>query len=127
VSSALDHIEAQAQFDGPEHAVHLRVAEHNDRIYLDLADECWQAAEVSATGWHIVGSPPVHFIRTPGMLPFPLPERGGSVETLAPFLNLPGRDEFVLVVAWRWLHCETEGPTRYWRSPANRGPQRPSD
>ncbi len=40
--SALDHIEAQAQFDGAEHAVHLRVAEHNGRIYLDLADPCWR-------------------------------------------------------------------------------------
>jgi hypothetical protein len=28
VALALDHIEAQAQFDGPERAIHLRVAEH---------------------------------------------------------------------------------------------------
>jgi hypothetical protein len=34
------------------------------------------------------------------MLPLPIPQRGGSIEALAAFLNLPGPDEFVLVVAW---------------------------
>ena len=110
VTSALDHIEAQAQFDGPEHAVHVRVAEHNDRIYLDLADECWRAVEVGATGWRIVSAPPVRFIRTPGMLPLPVPERGGSIEALARLLNLPGRDEFVLAVTWLLAALRSGGP-----------------
>src|SRR5258707_14631731 len=39
ISSALDLLEAQAQFDGPERSVHVRVAEHAGHIYLDLADE----------------------------------------------------------------------------------------
>jgi hypothetical protein len=34
------------------------------------------------------------------MLPIPAPERGRSVEALASFLNLPSRNEFVLIVAW---------------------------
>lgn len=33
-------------------------------------------------------------------MPLPLPGRGGSIDALAPLLNLPGRDDFVLVVAW---------------------------
>src|SRR5881398_950199 len=39
IRSALDLLEARAQFDGPERAVHVRIAEHAGRIYLDLADE----------------------------------------------------------------------------------------
>jgi hypothetical protein len=35
--STLDLLEARAQFDGAERAVHLRVAEHAGHIYLDLA------------------------------------------------------------------------------------------
>jgi hypothetical protein len=34
------------------------------------------------------------------MLPISAPERGGSVEALASFLNLPSRHDFVLIVAW---------------------------
>ena len=94
----------------PSDAVHVRVAEHNDRIYLDLADECWRAVEVGASGWRIVSAPPVRFIRTPGMLPLPVPERGGSIEALARLLNLPGRDEFVLVVAWLLAALRSGGP-----------------
>ena len=38
----LDLLEARAQFDGPERAVHVRVAEQAGHIYLDLADEHWR-------------------------------------------------------------------------------------
>ena len=37
---AADLLEARAQFDGPERAVHIRTAEHSQRIYLELADPC---------------------------------------------------------------------------------------
>ena len=39
IRAALDLLEARAQFDGPERAVHIRIAEHAGCIYLDLADE----------------------------------------------------------------------------------------
>src|SRR5260221_685675 len=63
IRSALDLFEAQAQFDGPERAVHVRLAEHAGRIYLDLADERWRAVEIGPDGWRVVGSPPVRFRR----------------------------------------------------------------
>src|SRR5215510_10961420 len=34
IRSALDLLEARAQFDAPERAVHIRVAEHAGHIYL---------------------------------------------------------------------------------------------
>jgi hypothetical protein len=34
--SALDLLEAQAQFDDPDRTVHIRIAEHAGHIYLDL-------------------------------------------------------------------------------------------
>jgi hypothetical protein len=36
IRSSLDLLEARAQFDAPERAVHIRVAEHAGHIYLDL-------------------------------------------------------------------------------------------
>ena len=44
------------------------------------------------------------------MLPLPMPERGGSIETLASFLNLPARDDQVLVVSWLLGALQHAGP-----------------
>lgn len=54
--SALDLLEARAQFDAPERAIHVRVAEHAGHIYLDLADEGWRAVEIGPGGWQVIGS-----------------------------------------------------------------------
>src|SRR3974390_760974 len=54
IRSLLDLLEARAQFDAPERAVHIRVAPHEGRIYLDLADYRWQAVEVGPEGWRIM-------------------------------------------------------------------------
>src|SRR2546422_4389471 len=78
IRSALDLLEALAQFDASERAVSIRVAEHAGRLYLDLADEHWRAVEIGADGWRVLGCPQVRFRRTPGMLPLPVSERGRS-------------------------------------------------
>jgi hypothetical protein len=110
VRSILDLLEARAQFDAPERAIHIRVARHDDRIYLDLADHLWQAVEVEPDGWRIMTHPPVRFRRAAGMLPLPMPERGGSIETLASFLNISARDDQVLVVSWLLGALHHPGP-----------------
>src|SRR5438552_1447008 len=46
IRSALDLLEARAKFDGPERAVHIRIAEHAGHIYLDLADQQWRAIDI---------------------------------------------------------------------------------
>src|SRR3954453_15442729 len=50
IASALDLLEARAQFDAPERAVSMRLAEHAGRIYLDLADQHWRAVAIGADG-----------------------------------------------------------------------------
>jgi hypothetical protein len=110
IRSAVDLLEARAQFDAPERTVHIRVAEHDGRIYFDLADNDWRAVQIGPDGWHVVTSPPVRFRRAAGMLPLPIPQRGGSIEALAAFLNLPAPDEFVLVVAWLLAALQRGGP-----------------
>jgi hypothetical protein len=110
ISSELDLLEARAQFDSPERSVHVRVAGDAARIYLDLADEHWRAVEIGPDGWWVNKSPPVRFRRPAGMLPLPVPERGGSIEVLKPFLNLSSRNDFVLVVAWLLAALRPGGP-----------------
>src|SRR5262245_44212547 len=50
------------------------------------------------------------FRRAAGMLPLPVPQGGGSIEELASFLNLSGRNDFVLVVAWLLATLRAGGP-----------------
>ena len=110
MSAALNVLEAQAQFDGPERDVSVRVAEHDGLIYLDLADEFWRCVEIGPGSWRVADDAPVRFRRAAGMLPLPLPARGGSIEELALFLNLPHHDDFVLVVAWLLGALRPGGP-----------------
>ena len=110
IGSALNLLEARAQFDAPERAVNIRVAEHAGRLYLDLADEHWRAVAIGPDGWRVLGCPPVRFRRSPGMLPLPVPERGASVEALRSFLNLSNQNDFVLIVAWLLAALRSGGP-----------------
>jgi hypothetical protein len=88
IRAALELLEARALFDGEQHTIHLRVAEHEGRLYLDLCDNAWRAIEIDAEGWRVVERPPAKFRRTRGAQPLPEPERGGSLEELRPFLNV---------------------------------------
>jgi hypothetical protein len=108
--STLDLLEARALFDAPERTMHVRIAECAGHIYLDLADDRWRAVEIGPDGWRVIGSPPVRFRRPAGMLPIAAPERGESVEALNSFLNLPSRNELVLVVAWLLAALRFGGP-----------------
>jgi hypothetical protein len=110
IRSTLDLLEARALFDAPQRTVHIRVAKHEGRIYLDLADKHWRSVEIGPKGWWVVSSPPVRFRRAAGMLPLPTPEGGGCLETLATFLNLPGSDEFILILAWLLAALRPSGP-----------------
>src|SRR5262249_55630653 len=110
LASALDLLEARAQFDAPEHSVSVRIAEHAGHIYLDLADERCRAVEIRPDRWRVLESPPLRFRRPAGMLALPLPERGGSIEALRSFLNLPHQNDFVLVIAWLLATLRPGGP-----------------
>jgi hypothetical protein len=106
IRSALDLLEARAQFDSPERKVHVRIAEHRGRIYLDLADEQWRY--LTDGGWsnaHQCAS-----ARPAGILPLSVPEQGGSIEALNSFLNLASRNDFVLIVAWLLAALRAGGP-----------------
>jgi hypothetical protein len=124
--SALDLLEARAQFDAPERAIHVRVAEHAGHIYLDLADEGWRAVEIGPGGWRVIGSPPVRFRRPAGMLPLPVPEPGGSIEPLVPLLNLASRNDLVLVVMWLLATLRSAGPYPLLAISGEQGRRKPS-
>jgi hypothetical protein len=85
---------------GKELAVQTRLATLGRSIYLDLCNERWEAVEITADGWRVVGDPPVKFRRSRGMLALPTPTGGGSVSDLRPFVNVANDDDFALLVAF---------------------------
>jgi hypothetical protein len=110
MQSALNVMEAKAQFDAPEREVFVRVGGANGRLYLDLADQTWRAVEIDATGWRVTDNPPVRFRRAAGIRPLPMPVASGSIVTLRSFLNVRSDADFVLVAAWLLAAFSNHGP-----------------
>src|SRR5262245_58523925 len=84
IRSALDLLEARSQFDGPERAVHIRIAEHAGHIYLDLADKHWRAVEIGLDGWRLIECPPVRFRRPAACCRCLSPSRVGRLKPSIP-------------------------------------------
>ena len=96
-------IESRALFDHPKLSVHRRVGGGPEVIYIDLGDEAWTAAKVTATGWELLPHP-VKFVRAKGMHALPHPITGGHVDELRRFINVgdggAGEARWALVLAW---------------------------
>lgn len=112
----LELLTSKALFDGPEMSVFLRVGEDSGVLYMDLCDEKWRTVKITSSGWEIVRGwevveepPPVFFRRTQGMMPLPIPEHGGSIDELEPFLNISS-DQFILVKGWLLAALRSRGP-----------------
>jgi len=78
--------------------LHLRVAQHDDALWLDLGDQTGRAIEITADGWSIA-EPPVLFKRTVLMSSLPEPVSGGTLNDLWTWLNVTEADR-PLVIAW---------------------------
>ena len=98
MKNALGTLRAHARFEGEQYEVYLRVAEHDDKIYLDLGDREWRAVEIDINGWRVIHDPPVRFRRPTGMAALPVPQPGGSIAQLRSLVNL-SEPIFVLYVA----------------------------
>jgi hypothetical protein len=103
-------LEARALFDGPARLVFVRVGEADGVIYVDLANDRWEAVEVTPAGWRVVVNPPVKFQRTRGMLPLPLPIRGGAIGELRPFVNVATNNDLILLLSWQVAAFRPQGP-----------------
>ena len=100
LKDAVSTLESMALFEGPERPIFVRIAKERGAIYLDLANACGQVVEVDTDGWRVVNDAPVKFWRARGMLPLPVPEHGGELYDLQPFVNIGSDQDWVLLTAW---------------------------
>ena len=110
LDEALNIFESKAMFEGEQHNVYVRVAGDGCHIYIDLGDKLWQVAKVIPGSWEITQKVPVKFIRPKGMLELPIPIKGGSLETLKEFINLPDEESWVLLVSYLLFSLTPKGP-----------------
>lgn len=111
VQDAITALAGRARYDGLERSVHIRLAEHDGTIYLDLCDGSWRVVAIDAMGWRIVNSRdvPVRFRRSKGMLALPTPADGVTLATLRSFINLTDAD-WILFVAALIAALRPQGP-----------------
>jgi hypothetical protein len=107
---ALRLLEAWAQFAGDTRDVFVRVGRLDDALYVDLANAEWEAIKITRAGWQVVSEPPIAFRRARGMLPLPIPQRGGSLDALRDYINLGTDDDWRLVAGWLVGAVHPTGP-----------------
>ena len=100
ISEAVSMLEAIAEFKGERYEVFVRVGRQKDSVYIDLVNDAGELIEIDKDGWRIVTRPPIKFRRTPNMKALPRPIRNSSINKLRPFVNVSGKRDWVLVVAW---------------------------
>ena len=90
MQDTLSTLEAIALYgqDSITREVHLRIAQHEEKIYLDLGTTDWKAIEIAPTGWRSIDDPPVRFWRPDSLRPLPYPVTGGSLTELRDLLNV---------------------------------------
>src|SRR5262249_33102282 len=102
-----------AHFDGPEREVYTRIGGAHGKLYIDLANDRWQAIEVCAQGWSVIESKdvPIRFRRAPGMLALPVPVLlDDGVARLRSFLNVKSDADFELALACLLASMRDRGP-----------------
>ena len=112
VSDALGVLEQRA-LKGERVPVSVRIASEQDgAVYLDLGGPDWRVVEVTSTGWRVIhgAEAPVYFRRPAGLLPLPVPERGGSLEELRPFVNAGDDAGWRLLAGWLVAALRRCGP-----------------
>ncbi|WP_179443228.1 ATP-binding protein [Rhodococcus sp. ACPA1] len=102
LTDALQALEGMAQEMEPVET-HLRVARHDDAIWIDLGDVDENVIRLDPQGWRMVTDDdpvPVRFRRTKLTGALPIPENdGGDLDELWEFVNVDEADR-PLILAW---------------------------
>lgn len=98
LADAMFVLEGEALAAEPQN-LPIRVARHAVGIVYDLGDEAGRAVEITPSGWTVLPRSPVLFRRTALTGAMPEPLKGGALQTLEKFFNVPDPVR-PLLVAW---------------------------
>jgi hypothetical protein len=109
IQDAIETLAARALYEGEQMQVHLRVAEIDGVIYVDLGDQEWNIVRVDQESWTVCSSDVARFWRPDGFESLPMPEHGGTVELLRPLMNLSDDQQWLLFKACLVAPFRTHG------------------
>jgi hypothetical protein len=109
IQDAIGVLEGKALFEATQQPIWVRVAEHEGAIWLDLANERWEAVEITGGDWRVVADSPVRFRRPAGIRPLHTPVPGGTLEELRRFCNVDD-DGWKLVLGFLAVCLRPAGP-----------------
>lgn len=110
LQQVLEVLQARA-CTGPAHQTAIRVGLHNGIIiYLDLNNGSADPyVQITESGWRLVKTTPIKFLKTPGMLALPNPSRNGDYSSIWDLMNLT-EDDKKLCIAWQIASLVPTGP-----------------
>ncbi|MEX2172705.1 MAG: hypothetical protein WD851_25535, partial [Pirellulales bacterium] len=74
-----------------------------------LANDKRQVVEIDKNGWRVLNESPVMFRQEKGMLPLPVPQPGGSMDKLRPFVNVSD-EQWPLLLGFLVAALHPRGP-----------------
>jgi hypothetical protein len=110
IKDVINVLEGKAIYDGKEYELHIRKAQYDNKIYVDMGDAAWTVIEISKDGWKIIKECDVKFKRSKNMLPLPMPERGGEIDDLKDLINATNEENWILTLAWLTQAFWCRGP-----------------
>ncbi|WP_409432774.1 bifunctional DNA primase/polymerase [Litorimonas sp. RW-G-Af-16] len=92
LNEVISALEAEAQFNGSQQIPHVRLAEHEDAIYIDLGRLDGQSVKIDSSGWKVVTKTPIKFRRPSGFKELPLPQKSNGYSDMHRLLGLSGQN-----------------------------------
>ena len=83
-----------AKFGILQHPLSVRVARHDDSIWVDL--DGFKAVRVCTDGWEVNENPPILFRAYAHQRPLPIPERNGDWGLIHKYVNLNSEADLIL-------------------------------
>lgn len=100
LKEALATLSGLAKFHGECRNVHIRAASYENSYFIDLGEfGTSRAIQIDSTGWKIVDSLTVSFLRSEAMRQLPEPTVGGDLSALWEIINIPESSR-LLILAW---------------------------
>lgn len=102
ISTVISSIDSLGYFKGKKVNVYLRIAEVNDKVYVDLCNDKRQVLEIDAAGFRVLSESPVLFKRTQDMeeLPIPILNKNLDYLKLGNYLNVRTLDDLNMIVSF---------------------------
>ena len=103
IAEAVTVLEAQALYEATQHELDVRMVNSEGSIWYDLGDG--GAVRISKAGWEVTYNVPILFRKMKHQKEQVKPLKGGEIQELLEFVNLPGKsseitEERLLFLSW---------------------------